>query len=190
MEHELLITNSIAGSTAEMCLHPKTPVWARLRRLSRLAREDRGVELVEAALVFPLVLSLIIGGFWLGRAYNIYESMTRAAREGARFALAPSCATCGNTFPGNAEVTTVINNALSAASMDPTLVNPAIDIQPPDRNTGTPVFLNPADPNPADPKVPGVVIKFGYPVKLIIPFTPLNATTITITTQVQMRQEL
>src|SRR5712692_11479844 len=156
MEHELLITNSFAGSTAEMCLHPKTAVWVRLRRSGRLAREDRGVELVEAALVFPLVLSLIIGGFWLGRAYNIYESMTRAAREGARFALAPSCATCGNTYPGQAEVTTVINNALSAASMDPTLVNPAISIQPPNRNTGI-QMLNPTDPTST--QVPGVVIK-------------------------------
>src|SRR5713226_8658377 len=103
MEHELLLEKSIAGSTAEMCLQPKTPVWARLRRSGRLAREERGVELVEAALVFPLLLALIIGGFWLGRAYNIYESMTRAAREGARFALAPSCGGCTppNTFPGD-----------------------------------------------------------------------------------------
>jgi Flp pilus assembly protein TadG len=137
--------------------------------------------------VFPLLLALIIGGFWLGRAYNIYESMTRAAREGARFALAPSCATCGNTFPTDTEVTTVINNALSAASMDPTKVNPAISILPANRNTGSQV-LNPADP--ASTQVSGVVISFGYPVKLTIPFTPLNATTITITTQVQMRKEL
>jgi len=172
-----------------MCLHSKTPLCARLRRSGRLAREDRGVELVEAALVFPLLLALIIGGFWLGRAYNIYESMTRAAREGARFALAPSCATCvpSNAFPSDTEVTTVINDALSAASMDPAQVNPAINIQPPNRNTGT-QMLNPTDPTST--QVPGVVIKFGYPVKLIIPFTPLNAMTITITTQVQMRQEL
>jgi len=187
MEHELPVKKSIAGSTTEMCLHPKTPVWARLRRSCRLAQEDRGVELVEAALVFPLLLALIIGGFWLGRAYNIYESMTRAAREGARFALAPSCATCGNTFPTDTEVRTVINNALSAASMDPTKVSPAISILPPQPRTGN-LPLNPSDP-PAN-QVSGVVISFGYPVTLNIPFTPLNATTITITTQVQMRKEL
>ncbi|SRR5713101_577226 len=186
MEHELPLIKSSAGLKAEMCLQTKTPVWARLRRSGRLVREDRGVELVEAALVFPLLLALIIGGFWLGRAYNIYESMTRAAREGARFALAPSCATCGNTFPNDTEVTTVINGALSAASMDPTQVNPAISILPANRNTGT-LMLNPADP--ASAQVAGVVISFGYPVPLRIPFTPLNATTITITTQVQMRQE-
>ncbi len=186
MEHELPLIKSSAGLTAEMCLHLQTWVRSRLRASRRLVGSERGAELVEAALVFPLLLALIIGGFWLGRAYNIYESMTRAAREGARFALAPSCATCGNTFPGNAEVTTVINNALSAASMDPTKVNPAINILPPTRSTCSQI-LNPTDPTST--QVSGVVIKFGYPVKLNIPFTPLNATTITITTQVQMRQE-
>src|SRR6266849_513213 len=103
-----------------MCLHLQTWVRSRLRASRRLVRSERGAELVEAALVFPLLLALIVGGFWLGRAYNIYESMTRAAREGARFALAPSCATCGNTFPTDTEVTTVINDALSAASIDQT----------------------------------------------------------------------
>ena len=181
MEHELPLIKSSAGLTAEMCLHLQTRVRSRLRASRRLVRSERGAELIEAALVFPLLLALIIGGFWLGRAYNIYESMTRAAREGARFALAPSCATCGNTFPSDTEVTTVINNALSAASIDQTKVNPAISIT-------RKQILNPADPTST--QVAGVVISFGYPVKLNIPFTPLNATTITITTQVQMRQEL
>ena len=177
MEHELPLIKSSAGLTAEMCLHLQTRVRSRLRASRRLVRSERGAELIEAALVFPLLLALIIGGFWLGRAYNIYESMTRAAREGARFALAPSCATCGNTFPTDAEVTTVINGALSAASMDLTKVNPAISIT---RNQPL---------NATAPQVNGVIVSFGYPVPLRIPFTPLNATTITITTQVQMRQE-
>src|SRR5712692_5811011 len=185
MEHELLITKSIAGSTAEMCLHPKTPVWARLRRSGRLAREDRGVELVEAALVFPLLLALIVGGFWLGRAYNIYESMTRAAREGARFALAPSCATCvpSNAFPSDSDVQTIISNALSAASMDPAQTTDLAG------NPSPPAISRNQPLNATAPQVNGVIVSFGYPVALRIPFPPLNATTITITTQVQMRQE-
>src|SRR5712692_9123683 len=119
MEHELLLNKGNLGLTVEMCLHLQTWVRSRLRASRRLVRSERGAELVEAALVFPLLLALIVGGFWLGRAYNIYESMTRAAREGARFALAPSCATCvpSNAFPSDTEVTTVISNALSAASM-------------------------------------------------------------------------
>jgi Flp pilus assembly protein TadG len=169
-----------------MCLQTKTPVWARLRRSGRLVREDRGVELVEAALVFPLLLALIIGGFWLGRAYNIYESMTRAAREGARFALAPSCATCipSNAFPSDTEVTTVINDALSAASMDPAKTTDLAG------NPSPPAISRNQPLNATAPQVNGVIVSFGYPVKLTIPFTPINAMTITITTQVQMRQEL
>src|SRR5713226_1029216 len=141
MEHELPLIKSSAGLKAEMCLHLQTWVRSRLRASRRLVRSERGAELVEAALVFPLLLALIIGGFWLGRAYNIYESMTRAAREGARFALAPSCATCtpANTFPTDTQVTTVIEGALSAASMDKKQVNPAISIS-------RKQVLNPADP--------------------------------------------
>ncbi len=163
----------------EMCVRLDTRQSARPWRFRRLARDERGAELVEAVLVFPLLLALIVGVFWLGRAYNIYESMTRAAREGARFALAPSCGGCtpANTFPTDTEVTTVINGALSAASIDQTKVNPAISIT---RNQPL---------NATAPQVNGVIVSFGYPVQLIIPFTPLNATTITITTQVQMRQE-
>jgi len=187
MEHELPLMMRRAGLTVEMCLHLRTRVRSSLRASRRLPAGERGSQLVEAALVLPLFLALVVGVFWIGRAYNVYQSITRAAREGARFALAPSCATCGNAFPTDTEVTTVINNALSAASMDPTKVNPAINILPANRNTGT-QMLNPGS-IPTSTQVPGVVISFGYPVKLTIPFTPLNATTITITTQVQMRQE-
>ena len=46
------------------------------------------------------------------------------------------------------------------------------------------------DPNTnADVKQCGVNISFQYPVTLAIPFTSLNATTINISTQVQMRME-
>jgi hypothetical protein len=46
------------------------------------------------------------------------------------------------------------------------------------------------DPNTnADVKQCGVNISFQYPVTLAIPFTSLNATTINIPTQVQMRME-
>lgn len=165
-----------------MCLHSKLGERSRQTAPGRLAAEERGAQLVEAALVLPLFLALVVGIFWMGRAYNIYQTITRAAREGARFAVAPSCGGCtpADTFPTDTEVKTVINNALSAGSLDSTKVNPAISIS---RNQ----VLNPSDPNAN--KVQGTIVTFGYPVKLTIPFTPLNATTVTISTQVQMRQE-
>ena len=58
---------------------------------SRLARETRGQEIAEAALVLPIVFMLMLGIFWFGQAFRIYGTITHAAREGARAAVAPLC---------------------------------------------------------------------------------------------------
>jgi Flp pilus assembly protein TadG len=50
---------------------------------------DRGQALVEAALVLPLLLLLSVGIFEFGRAYQTYQVLTNAAREGARLAILP-----------------------------------------------------------------------------------------------------
>ena len=50
---------------------------------------EKGAELIEMAFVILLFLVLMIGVFEFGRAYNIYQNITNAAREGARFAVAP-----------------------------------------------------------------------------------------------------
>jgi Flp pilus assembly protein TadG len=47
-------------------------------------RRERGAELVEFALVLPLVLVLVMGIFDFGLAFQRYEVITNAAREGAR----------------------------------------------------------------------------------------------------------
>jgi hypothetical protein len=49
-------------------------------------RDDRGANLVEMALVLPLLLMLFMGIVDFGRAYYSYVTLTNAAREGARFA--------------------------------------------------------------------------------------------------------
>jgi len=75
----------------------------RLRALEKTYRlflgtaGERGAEIVEFAFVAPLLITLMLGIFWVGRAYNTYQTITRAAREGARYAAAPTCATCGST---------------------------------------------------------------------------------------------
>src|SRR5258708_34567542 len=57
-------------------------------------RGERGAELVEMAFALPILLTLLLGIIWFARAYNIYETMTRAAREGARVAAGPACSAC------------------------------------------------------------------------------------------------
>jgi len=147
-----------------------------LRR--RFASDTRGQELMEFALVLPALMMLLTGIFYLGRAISVYEALGRAAREGARAVLATSCATCGNSVD-YAAGQTAINNALVAASLDPSLVAP-----PP---IFTPAVLNGSDP--ANYQVNGVTVQIRYPVQLNIPFTSLNATTITLSQTVTMRQE-
>jgi len=49
-------------------------------------RRERGANLVEFALVLPLLLLMLVGIADLGRAFTTYIAITNAAREGARFA--------------------------------------------------------------------------------------------------------
>ena len=142
-------------------------------------REEGGAELVEAALVISFLVMLLLGVIVMARAYNVAETINRAAREGARFAVTPTCASCGNTFPTDDEVRAVVNASLTVSALDPTLVQPnPINVQ---RN----VVLNTG----SVPEEVGIVISFNYPFQFLLPFTSLNMTTISLSTQVQMRQE-
>jgi Flp pilus assembly protein TadG len=57
-----------------------------MRHLRRRDRRSRGQSLAEFALVIPIFLLLMVSLFDLGRAVFAYNSVTNAAREGARFA--------------------------------------------------------------------------------------------------------
>ena len=51
---------------------------------------ERGSAMVEAAITIPLLLVLMVGIFEVGRAYQTWQVLTNAAREGARMAVTPS----------------------------------------------------------------------------------------------------
>ena len=57
-------------------------------KLSRFVRNERGAALVEMALVLPIVILLFLGIIDFGRALFLYNNLTNAAREGARFGAA------------------------------------------------------------------------------------------------------
>jgi Flp pilus assembly protein TadG len=63
---------------------------AALRRLLRRARSESGAELIEFALVFPLLLLVVLGIADFGLMFQQYEVLTNAAREGARIAVLPT----------------------------------------------------------------------------------------------------
>src|SRR5215469_16470816 len=53
-------------------------------------RSQKGAALVEAAITIPLILLICVGIFEFGRAYQTWQVLTNAAREGARLAILPN----------------------------------------------------------------------------------------------------
>lgn len=53
----------------------------------RHVRDNAGAAAVEFALVLPLLVVMLFGIFEFGRAWNVYQVITDAAREGARRAV-------------------------------------------------------------------------------------------------------
>ena len=86
-----------------------------LRKESHRKAGERGVTIVEAAIFLIAFFMLILGVIELGRFLSMRQVLTNAAREGARFAVAPITQT--NTLPDVSEVTTRVNGFLSAAGV-------------------------------------------------------------------------
>ena len=53
--------------------------------LSRFVRNERGTAMVEMAIVLPIIILFFLGMIDFGRAIFLYNNLTNAAREGARF---------------------------------------------------------------------------------------------------------
>ena len=80
----------------------------RLRQTFGKGRR-RGNAVMEAALVLPILLSLSFGTVEYGYFFYVKHSLQGAAREGARAAIVPTAT--------NADVTTAVNAAMSAAGL-------------------------------------------------------------------------
>jgi Flp pilus assembly protein TadG len=50
-------------------------------------KSERGAALLEAAITLPMLLLVAVGIFEFGRAYQTWQILTNAAREGARIAV-------------------------------------------------------------------------------------------------------
>src|SRR5688572_16886512 len=67
-------------------------VMASLNRRTERWSSARGAELIEFALVLPLMLLLLLGTVDFGLLFQRYHVVTNAAREGARVAVLPGYA--------------------------------------------------------------------------------------------------
>ncbi|HLB88466.1 MAG TPA: TadE/TadG family type IV pilus assembly protein [Terriglobales bacterium] len=173
--------------------------WNR-RRWKKAAGETRGQEIAEAAVVLPLVFMLLLGIYWFGRAYNIYATITHAAREGARVAVVSNCATCGNTAPSTVAIANQVIQTLQASKIDPNQVSVYTPTPAPVSCTiGVPpcsvqnniTFCSNVQLNPGStgPQVCGVSVSFQYPYQFFLPFTSLNMQKIWLKADVQLQGE-
>jgi Flp pilus assembly protein TadG len=62
-------------------------------RMRRLLAGEKGTALLETAMTLPLLLIVSVGIFEFGRAFQTWQVLTNAAREGARVAVLPNPAT-------------------------------------------------------------------------------------------------
>jgi len=81
--------------------------------LKRFRRADDGQALVEFALIMPFLLLFIIGIVEFGRAWNLHQVITDAAREGARTAVVHDP---GMTLDS---INKVVKNAIATAGVNP-----------------------------------------------------------------------
>lgn len=81
-----------------------------MNRFSFFKRSSRrGSAVLDAALVFPILLSLTFGTVEFGYYFYVKHTLQGAAREGCRAAITPSAS--------NTDVTTAITNSLTAANL-------------------------------------------------------------------------
>lgn len=187
-------------------------------RLRGTARDTRGTEIAEMAVVLPLLFMIVMGIFWFGQAFRIYGTLTQATRAGARAAVAPVCATCGaaaSTPTQNAVA--AVTSALAASKLSTAQLQPLASWTPPalcpcgsaSSACGTPVACDPAatinacvQPNvqlsyptpttgPAGMGTCGtsVSMRYKYPFSFKIPYTGLDLGNIQLPGQAQMRTE-
>ncbi|HVI11145.1 MAG TPA: TadE family protein [Candidatus Binatia bacterium] len=90
------------------------PAKAALRSL---AAETRAAEIAETAMILPLLFMIVLAIFWMGQAFRIYGTITHAARQGARAAVTPVCATCASGNSAATNASNAVAAAMSAASL-------------------------------------------------------------------------
>jgi Flp pilus assembly protein TadG len=104
-------------------------MWTLLNMQEALNKKknERGTTIVEAAIFLMAIFIILFGVMEAGRFLNVEQVLTNAAREGARFAVAPLSGT--NTLPTEAEIQTVVNNFLSSANVTATDIYVAPNVQ-------------------------------------------------------------
>lgn len=100
-------------------------------RLSRFVRNERGAAMVEMALVLPIVILLFLGMIDFGRALFLYNNLTNAAREGARYGATqiPTVNTASVTSRVESRIQDFSGVAVTTGKVQVTLPNNTVTVK-------------------------------------------------------------
>jgi Flp pilus assembly protein TadG len=139
-------------------------------------KSERGTALLETALTLPLILLVSVSIFEFGRAYQMEQVLTNAAREGARVAVLPGM----DTSTVQTRVRAYLNSGQVPNASTASVVVTAVNIP---MGAGT---------------VPGTKVTVNYPfsfmvlnpvANLVVKGTATGKAPITMTASSEMRNE-
>lgn len=84
--------------------------WRRLNWLIRFRRDEQGVQLVELAIVLPILLMLFAAVAEFGCYFYEYTTVAKAARVGARYMSTKSLKSANTDWQANAKKLVVYGN--------------------------------------------------------------------------------
>ena len=88
-----------------------------MKRFFETCAGSEAAEIAEFAIVLPILFFLLLAMFWVGQAYNISNTLNKAATDGLAVALKNTCATCGNTAASNTQIADAIEKAFQAGNL-------------------------------------------------------------------------
>jgi Flp pilus assembly protein TadG len=127
-------------------------------------RSQKGAALLETAITIPMVLLVCVGIFEFGRAYQTWQVLTNAAREGARAAIITGSTDAdvtlrvrnymqGGALPNYATATVTITRNVALTGSDTAsqvqisypfqfiVLNPVVSLVTPGSTTGAPITM-------------------------------------------------
>ena len=147
-----------------------------MKRMKRFESE-RGTALIETALTLPLILLVSVSIFEFGRAYQMEQVLTNAAREGARVAVLP-----GSTSDQvQSRVVAYLNSGqVPNAATASVVLNPNVSIA---IGTGT------ASGSKVTVNYPFSFMVLNPVARLVVPGSNLGEAPITMSASAEMRNE-
>jgi Flp pilus assembly protein TadG len=147
-----------------------------INRLLKSARRERGAALLETAIALPIVMLIAVAIIEFGAAFQTWQVLTNAAREGARLAVLPST--------NEAAVTDRVQAYMEAGSLR-AADDADIDI---DQNTTISIGAGTASASRVEITYPYEFVALNPVARIVVPDTTLGEA-LTMTATATMRNE-